>query len=291
MSVSIFKYLKDLENKNTLRAAIIYITVAYFFHALQIKFFKYGHFNIVPQSLFLRALLCLIVIFLFQSKQKYYPKFLSAIGSSIYFYGLKYISISEAAILFATNSIWSQLIVSFMKREHITKSRFINSIICIVGITLASNPTINVEDPFMHIIGCLSILICSVVQSISYITMKQIGSEVSSSVVTSYYQIMIIITSSLWQQQICKFEYFTGYWFYLFGFAFFTLLGQMLQFRAQTMVTYDKICNYTYSQFLYVIIIDYVLFRKILSQNGFIGGSLILFGVFKQLSDDKKLRG
>lgn len=50
-----------------------------------------------------------------------------------------------------------------MKREHITKSRLINSIICIVGIGLVSNPTFSVEDPLMHIIGCLSILVCSVV--------------------------------------------------------------------------------------------------------------------------------
>lgn len=50
-----------------------------------------------------------------------------------------------------------------MKGEHITKSRIINSIICILGICLVSNPNINVEDPFMHIVGCISILICSIV--------------------------------------------------------------------------------------------------------------------------------
>ncbi|CAD8193465.1 unnamed protein product [Paramecium pentaurelia] len=297
----ISRYLKEMEDKNTLRAAIIYMLVAYFFHAVQITFFKYGHFDIVPQSLFIRSISSLILIFLFQQQQNYYPKgktqyliksqLLGAIGSSIYFFGLSFISLSEAAILFSTNSIWSQLIVSCMKREHITKSRLINSIICIVGIGLVSNPTLSTEDPFMHIIGCFSILLCSIVQSFSYITMKQIGSEVSATIVTSYFHIMIIISSSLWQQYIGRFEYFTGYWFYILGFAVFTLFGQMLQFRAQTMVTYDKICNYTYSQTLYVIIIDYVLFRKILSLNGFIGGCLILFGVFKQLSEDKKLRG
>ena len=62
--------------------------------------------------------------------------------------------------------------VSFMNSERITKSRLINSFICIIGIILVVNPTITVEDPFMHIVGCLSILICSVIQSLGFIIMK-----------------------------------------------------------------------------------------------------------------------
>lgn len=53
--------------------------------------------------------------------------------------------------------------VSFMNRERITKSRLLNSFICIIGIALIVNPTVTVEDPFMHIIGSLCILICSVI--------------------------------------------------------------------------------------------------------------------------------
>ncbi|CAD8110226.1 unnamed protein product [Paramecium sonneborni] len=301
MSLShIFGYIKSLESKNSLQIAIAYILIAYFFHAVQITFYKSGHFNIVPQSLFLRSFISIIFLFLFQWKENFYPKnrtkyllqsqTLGALGSLFYFYGINFISLSEGAILFATNSIWSQLMVSFMNGERITKSRFLNSIICIIGIVLVVNPTITVEDPFMHIIGCSCILICSVIQSLGFIIMKKIGTEVPSTITTSYFHIMVIITSSLQQQYIGRFEYFNGYFYYIAGFAVFTMLGQLIQFRAQTLVTYDKLCNYTYSQTLYIIIIDYVIFNKILSLNGIIGGSLILFGVFKQLAEDKKSR-
>ncbi|CAD8076451.1 unnamed protein product [Paramecium primaurelia] len=297
----IFGYLKSLEAKNSLHVAIAYILVAYFFHAVQITFYKSAHFTVVPQSLFLRSFFSLTFIFMFQYKENYHPKnrtryliqsqTLGAVGSLFYFYGINFISLSEGAILFATNSIWSQLMVSFMNRERITKSRFLNSIICIIGIVLVVNPTVTVDDPLMHIVGCLCILICSVIQSLGFIIMKKIGPEVPSTITTSYFHIMIIITSSLQQQYIGRFEYFDGYYKYIAGFSLFTMLGQLIQFRAQTLVTYDKLCNYTYSQTLYIIIIDYVIFNKILSLNGIIGGSLILFGVFKQLAEDKKSRG
>lgn len=87
--------------------------------------------------------------------------------------------------------------VSFMNREKITKSRLLNSIICIIGIVLIVNPTLTVDDPFMHIIGCLSILICSVIQSLGFIIMKKIGPEVPTTVSTSYFHVMVIISSSL----------------------------------------------------------------------------------------------
>jgi drug/metabolite transporter (DMT)-like permease len=38
---------------------------------------------------------------------------------------------------------------------------------------------------------------------------------------------------------------------------------------------------------IYIIIIDYIVFGKVLPISGFIGGACILFGVFKQFSEDK----
>lgn len=53
--------------------------------------------------------------------------------------------------------------VSFINKERITKSRLFNSIVCIIGITLIVNPTVNVENPLMHIIGCICVLWCSII--------------------------------------------------------------------------------------------------------------------------------
>lgn len=61
-----------------------------------------------------------------------------------------------------------------------------------------------------------------------------------------------------------------------------------MQFRAQSLVAYDKICNYPYSQMIYQMILDYLIFGKVTSQLGFFGGAMILFGVFKQLREDRK---
>ncbi|CAK93526.1 unnamed protein product (macronuclear) [Paramecium tetraurelia] len=212
------------------------------------------------------------------------------IGTLFYFYGVKLISLSEAVILFCTNSIWSQIMVSIMNKEGITKSRLFNSILCIIGVILIANPQLKSQDQLQHVIGCLCILACSIIQSYAFIIMKQIGTEIPSSVTVTYFNVIMLFLSSVQQQYVATFEYFDDYFFYSFGFSIFTLLAQVIKFRAQTMVTYDKICNYSYSQMIYIIIIDFLVFRTVMSKLCIIGALFIISGVFKQLREDRKLK-
>ncbi|CAD8104327.1 unnamed protein product [Paramecium sonneborni] len=290
--------IQQLENTHTQQMAIAYMLIAYLFHAIQATFYKCAHSTIVPQFMFVTSFISFIVLYFVQLNQNMYPKeqmphiiksqALIGIGTLFYFYGVNFISLSEAVILFCTNSIWSQIMVSIMNKERITKSRLFNSILCIIGVTLIANPSIQSQDPLQHVIGCVSILICSIVQSYAFIIMKQIGTKIPSSVTVTYFHFIMLILSSLQQQFIAQFEYFDNYFFFSLGFSIFTLLAQVIKFRAQTMVTYDKICNYSYSQMIYIIIIDYFVFRSILTIYGFIGALFIISGVYKQLIEDKK---
>ncbi|CAD8193339.1 unnamed protein product [Paramecium pentaurelia] len=292
--------IKQLENTHTLQMAIAYMLIAYFFHAVQATFYKCGHFTVVPQFMFVTSFISFITLHLVQFNQNMYPKEKMphiirsqvgiGIGTLFYFYGVNLISLSEAVILFCTNSIWSQIMVSIMNKEGITKSRLFNSILCIIGVILIANPSFQSKDPIQHIIGCLCILICSIIQSYAFIIMKQIGTQIPSSVTVTYFNIIMLFLSSLQQQYIAKFEYFEGYFFYTLGFSTFTLLAQIIKFRAQTMVTYDKICNYSYSQMIYIIIIDFFVFHSILSINGAIGALCIISGVYKQLREDRQIK-
>lgn len=71
----------------------------------------------------------------------------------------------------------------------------INSIICIIGIAIIVNPSINIEDKIKHIIGSLCVVFGSFIISIGFIIMKEIGKDVPPPIITSYFHIMVILTT------------------------------------------------------------------------------------------------
>ncbi|CAD8184110.1 unnamed protein product [Paramecium pentaurelia] len=292
--------LQTLEQQNIERVSIGYILVAYFFHSLQFTTYKYAHFNILTQALFFRSFFTLIILFFGQYKYDFYPKdkvqllffsqLLVAIGASFLFYGIYYITTSEAAVINSTTAVWSQIISLIVNKEPITKSRMINTFICIIGIVLIVNPKLSQENDMQRIIACLSVLICSIVQAAGFSNLKQIGKDVRPTITTFYFHLAVIFVMSVQHQYVAIFEYFDHYFLYILAYALFSLSGHLLQFRAQALVSYEKLCNYPFSQMIYQIFFDYFIFGKILSIQGFLGGGLIVFGIFKQLQEDRKIK-
>ncbi|CAK89954.1 unnamed protein product (macronuclear) [Paramecium tetraurelia] len=292
--------LQTLEQQNIQHVSIGYMLAACFFHSLQFTVYKYAHFTIVTQALFCRAFLTLVLLFFGQYKQDFYPKdkvhilffsqLLVAIGASFLFYGILYITTSEAAVINSTTAIWSQIISLIVNKEPLTKSRMINTLICIIGIVLIVNPKISQDNDMKRIMGCLSVLVCSIIQAAGFSRLKQIGKDVRPTITTFYFHIATIFVMSVQHQYVAVFEYFDYYFLYILGYALFSLSGHLLQFRAQTIVSYEKICNYQFSAMIYQIFMDYFIFGKILSIQGFLGGGLIVFGIFKQVQEDRKIR-
>ncbi|CAD8109753.1 unnamed protein product [Paramecium sonneborni] len=220
----------------------------------------------------------------------FYSQFFVALGASLLFYGIYFITTSEAAVINSTNAIWSQIISLIVNKEPITKSRMINTFICIIGIVLIMNPKLSQKNDMQRIIACLSVLLCSVLQAYGFIKLKQIGKEIRPTIITSYFHLAVILVMGVQHQYVTTFEYFDNYFLYILAYALFSLSGHLLQFRAQALVSFDKICNYPFSLMIYQIFFDYFLFGKILPIQGFLGGGLVVFGIFKQLQDDKKIR-
>lgn len=73
----------------------------------------------------------------------------------------------------------------------------INSIICIIGVTIIVNPTTNIENNITHIIGCLFVLFGCFIISIGFIIMKEIGKTVPPTIIISYLHIIVMLITGV----------------------------------------------------------------------------------------------
>lgn len=147
--------IKNLEAYSSRWAPVYYILISTFMLSINTMLSKFLMEVPVPQIVYFRALVMLImnsgVILSFKIKTYNYSSsvtlklllrsFFGAVGGLCFYASFKYITISEGLVLFRTSPLWTSLMaIYYLRVERFTLRLIINLALCFLGIILIVQP-------------------------------------------------------------------------------------------------------------------------------------------------------
>ena len=83
--------------------------------------------------------------------------------------------------------------------EIITKTRIRNITISFVGLLLIARPTdiLKSSSDYDHLFGCITGLIASLLGASSFVSVRKIGTQTSSTIIVLYYHVGLVFVGSL----------------------------------------------------------------------------------------------
>ena len=170
--------------------------------------------------------------------------------------------------------------------EIITKTRIRNITICFVGLLLIARPTDILESSsnFDHLQGCISGLIASLLGASSFVSVRKISTQTSSTIIALYFHVGLVFVGSLGIIFLeIKQEYSVEYLSNLILAAITTYSSNMLFYKALKMFPYSKLAPYTYSNVLVSLLIDYFVFNHLPCILSIFGGAIIAISIILSL--------
>ncbi|KAM3144217.1 hypothetical protein pb186bvf_003679 [Paramecium bursaria] len=245
--------------------------------------------------LYHRSIMIVIGIFV-SRKQEYFPKgkvntlvfsaLILAISAPIFFASLRMISMSESVVISQINTIWGQIMSFFILGEAINKKRIRNILISLSGLILITRPQFlfgSVSDP-QHFLGCIIGLVASVLQAASFVSIKFVGNQVSSSVIAFYFHICFALVGGAQIVFMGVNDFYDFSYIILVALsAITTYVSNLFFFRAIQLTNFATIAPYTYTSIIFSLLFDFFLFERIPQLLSILGGSIIVGSIILSL--------
>ena len=83
--------------------------------------------------------------------------------------------------------------------EIITKSRIRNITICFIGLLLVARPTdiLTSSSNHAHLNGCITGLIASILGASSFVSVRKISTQTSSTIIALYFHVGLVFVGAL----------------------------------------------------------------------------------------------
>ena len=170
--------------------------------------------------------------------------------------------------------------------EIITKTRIRNITISFIGLLLIARPTdiLTSSSDYNHLFGCVTELIASLLGASSFVSVRKISTQTSSTIIVLYYHVGLVFVGTLGIifleiNQSYSLEYQTN----LILAAITTYSSNMVFYKALKMFPYSKLAPYTYSNVLISLLIDYFIFNHLPCILSIFGGATIAISIILSL--------
>ena len=170
--------------------------------------------------------------------------------------------------------------------EIITKARIRNITVCFIGLLLIARPTdiLTSSSNHDHLYGCITGLIASILGASSFVSVRKISTQTSSTIIALYFHVGLIFVGSIGIVFLeIKQEYSVEYLTNLITAAIATYLSNIVFYKALKMFPYSKLAPYTYSNVLVSLLMDYFVFNHLPSILSIVGGAIIAISIIMSL--------
>jgi len=289
----------DFKNSNLL--GIIFMTLGMLFLSINDVIVKgLNAYFPVWEIVFFRALSGLIIslgliIFFGVNKLKtkkpirHCIRAFSAVGCVVfYFFGLKYLLLSENVAIVHSAPILAAIIAVPVLGETLGIKRSIAIIIGFLGVLIIVKP----GTDLFKIVSILPIL-SAIFMAIVYISTRSLMSTDSSVAIIFYYSLALLVTSIVFFPK----DFLMPTWSQMIPLLSLGIMGSLGHyFISQAAKNADVvvISPFEYTSFLFVAGMGYYFYNEIPSNSIFLGGALIiisgLYIAYNEHSSDKHLR-
>lgn len=196
----------------------------------------------------------------------------SAVGCVVfYFFGLKYLLLSENVAIVHSAPILAAIIAVPILGETIGIKRSIAIIIGFLGVLIIVKP----GTDLFKIVSILPIL-SAVFMAIVYISTRSLMSTDSSVAIIFYYSLALLATSIVFFPK----DFLMPTWFQMIPLLSLGIMGSLGHFfisQAAKNADVVVISPFEYTSFLFVAAMGYYFYNEIPSNSIFLGGALIIF--------------
>lgn len=204
-----------------------------------------------------------------------------AVGTSALmcvYYAVTTLPLAEATILQYVHPVFTALLAVLFLKERIQFSTFICIAMCMLGLFVMVEPTLNVNNTTdLPMFSVMIAIMGAMASAVAYVIVKKLSTTEDSSVIIFYFPLIALPTSLLLigDDFVMPNLYLTGL---LILVGIFTQIGQLGLTKAMQTQDASKASAYSYVQIIFSVILGIVVFQEYPAMETYLGGGLIVTG-------------
>ena len=292
------EHLKDSKKDNHLKGIKYLIGSGLAFSLMSVCVKAIGGKIPVPELIFARATISLIITRILLYKKNINPwgyqkrlllirGLFGTIALYCIFKALTVLPIATATVIQYIYPTFTVICAYFILKEYILKRIIFSIIIGWIGIILVTQPEWTSNSNFLETITATSIaLLGALMTSLAYICVRKL-SEKENPLVIIYYFPLVSIPLSL-PFIINNFVLPTGIdWIWIIGIGFFTQIGQLCITEGLRLIPAGQATSLNYSQVIFSSIAGFILFQEALTTEFYLGGLCVLISTIISISSTR----
>ena len=292
------EHFKDLKKDNHIKGIKFLIGSGLAFSLMSICVKAIGGKIPVPELIFARATISLIITRILLYKKNINPwgyqkrlllirGLFGTIALYCIFKALTVLPIATATVIQYIYPTFTVICAYFILKEYILKRIIFSIIIGWIGIILVTQPEWTSNSNFLETITAISIaLLGALMTSLAYICVRKL-SEKENPLVIIYYFPLVSIPLSL-PFIINNFVLPTGIdWIWIIGIGFFTQIGQLCITEGLRLIPAGQATSLNYSQVIFSSIAGFIIFQEALTTEFYLGGLCVLISTIISISSTR----